>query len=129
MQDILVNHLPRVKEGLEAGYCDENQVLVIYDHLVRVRIIQEEQAARDKQDALHMAAHAQRFISGKTKIIRELNKASQKTANQLVKDFVDAYGFPTRNYIALRPKAEARRLKAEMAAHRAERARKAGFPG
>lgn len=42
IKDILVNHLPRIKEGLEAGYVDENQVLVIYDHLVRARILKEE---------------------------------------------------------------------------------------
>ena len=41
IQDILVNHLPRVKEGLEKGYADENQVLIIYDHLVRVRLLKE----------------------------------------------------------------------------------------
>jgi len=39
--DILTNHLPRVREGLEKGYVDENQVLVIYDHCVRARILQE----------------------------------------------------------------------------------------
>jgi hypothetical protein len=41
IQDILVNHLPRIKEGLEKGYVDENQILVVYDHAVRVRILQE----------------------------------------------------------------------------------------
>lgn len=40
-QDILVNHLPRVKEGLEKGYVDENQILVIFDHAVRARMLQE----------------------------------------------------------------------------------------
>jgi hypothetical protein len=41
IKDILVNHLPRVKEGLEKGYVDENQILVIYDHAVRARILRE----------------------------------------------------------------------------------------
>jgi hypothetical protein len=40
--DILTNHLPRVKEGLEAGYVDENQILVMYDHAVRARILKEQ---------------------------------------------------------------------------------------
>jgi hypothetical protein len=41
IKDILDNHLPRVIEGLKAGYVDENQVLVIYDHAVRARILKE----------------------------------------------------------------------------------------
>jgi hypothetical protein len=42
IKDILDNHLPRVIEGLsQAGYVDENQVLVIYDHAVRARILKE----------------------------------------------------------------------------------------
>lgn len=41
IKDILLNHLPRVKEGLEKGYVDENQILVIYDHAVRARILSE----------------------------------------------------------------------------------------
>lgn len=41
VKDILVNHLPRIKEGLEKGYIDENQILVIYDHAVRARILTE----------------------------------------------------------------------------------------
>lgn len=41
IKDILNNHLPRVKEGLEKGYVDENQILVIYDHAVRARVLQE----------------------------------------------------------------------------------------
>lgn len=43
IQDIQVNHLPRVIEGLKAGYIDENQILVIYDHAVRARILREVQ--------------------------------------------------------------------------------------
>lgn len=45
VSDILVNHWPRVKEGLEKGYIDENQILVIYDHAVRARILQEQHDA------------------------------------------------------------------------------------
>lgn len=41
IRDILVNHLPRVQEGLEKGYVDENQILIIYDHAVRARILTE----------------------------------------------------------------------------------------
>lgn len=42
LKDILHNHLPRVKEELEKGYIGENQILVIYDHAVRARILQEQ---------------------------------------------------------------------------------------
>lgn len=48
IKDILVNHLPRVKEGLEKGYVDENQILVIYDHAVRARVLIE----RHKEEIL-----------------------------------------------------------------------------
>lgn len=41
IQDILANHLPRIKEGLEKGYVDENQILIVYDHAVRARILNE----------------------------------------------------------------------------------------
>lgn len=41
IQDLLTNHLPRVAEGLRKGYVDENQILVMYDHAVRARILQE----------------------------------------------------------------------------------------
>lgn len=30
IRDILENHLPRVIEGLQKGYVDENQILVVY---------------------------------------------------------------------------------------------------
>lgn len=39
--DIRVNHLPRVIEGLDKGYIDENQIMVILDHAYRARILQE----------------------------------------------------------------------------------------
>jgi hypothetical protein len=42
IKDILTNHWPRVKDGLEKGYIDENQILVIYDHAVRARLLQEQ---------------------------------------------------------------------------------------
>lgn len=41
ISDLLVNHLPRVQEGFEKGYVDENQILVMYDHAVRARILTE----------------------------------------------------------------------------------------
>lgn len=45
VNDILVNHLPRIREGLEKGYIDENQVLIVYDHCVRARILNNESLA------------------------------------------------------------------------------------
>lgn len=41
IKDILDNHLPRIIEGLKAGYVDENQILVVYDHAVRARVLKE----------------------------------------------------------------------------------------
>lgn len=49
IRDIQDNHLPRVIEGLRAGYVDENQILVIYDHLVRVRMLKEATSAEVMQ--------------------------------------------------------------------------------
>lgn len=46
IEDILVNHLPRVVDGLKKGYVDENQILVIYDHAVRARILMEQVIGR-----------------------------------------------------------------------------------
>jgi hypothetical protein len=40
IKDIKDNHWPRVAEGLDKGYIDENQILVIFDHAVRARILQ-----------------------------------------------------------------------------------------
>jgi hypothetical protein len=48
IKDILVNHLPRVQEGLEKGYVDENQILVMYDHAVRARILTEQDQANSE---------------------------------------------------------------------------------
>ena len=42
IQDMLTNHLPRIEEGLRKGYVDENQILVLYDHAVRARVLGEE---------------------------------------------------------------------------------------
>lgn len=41
IKDVLVNHLPRIQDGLEKGYVDENQILIVYDHAVRARILLE----------------------------------------------------------------------------------------
>lgn len=41
IQDILENHLPRIIDGLKSGYIDENQILVVYDHAVRARVLKE----------------------------------------------------------------------------------------
>lgn len=42
IKDLLVNHLPRMEEGLKKSYVDENQILVMYDHAVRARILTEQ---------------------------------------------------------------------------------------
>lgn len=47
--DILENHLPRIKEGLERGYVDENQILIVYDHAVRARILIEESKKQESK--------------------------------------------------------------------------------
>ena len=39
LKDIEISHIPRVLEGLGKEYIDENQILVLYDHAVRLRII------------------------------------------------------------------------------------------
>ena len=41
IKDIKANHLPRFIEGLDSGYIDENQLLVIFDHAVRARVFME----------------------------------------------------------------------------------------
>lgn len=41
IQDILINHLPRISQGLKQGYVDENQALIVFDHLVRARQLKE----------------------------------------------------------------------------------------
>lgn len=46
IKDLLINHLPRVQEGLQKGYVDENQILVMYDHAVRARVLQESDGER-----------------------------------------------------------------------------------
>lgn len=48
IKDLLTNHLPRVQEGLEKGYVDENQILVMYDHAVRARILREQDGTYSK---------------------------------------------------------------------------------
>jgi hypothetical protein len=40
-EDVLANHLPRVMEGMKAGYVDENQLMVCLDHAMRARIMEE----------------------------------------------------------------------------------------
>ncbi len=41
IDDILINHLPKVKESLETGYIDENQALIVFDHMVRIRTLRD----------------------------------------------------------------------------------------
>lgn len=57
ISDILVNHLPRIEEGLRKGYVDENQILVIYDHAVRARVLTEHSKTEspDLKSALELA--------------------------------------------------------------------------
>lgn len=52
IKDILDNHLPRIIEGLKAGYVDENQILVVYDHAVRARVLKEH--AQDDKDSARL---------------------------------------------------------------------------
>lgn len=66
--DILHNHLPRIKEGLEKGYVDENQVLIVYDHLVRARILEEIANGEFAEDAKKIVQH----IDNLEKINQEL---------------------------------------------------------
>ncbi|MEO0793508.1 MAG: hypothetical protein AAFX93_00010 [Verrucomicrobiota bacterium] len=47
-----MNHIPRVIDGLKRGYVDENQILVIYDHAVRARILTEHANENRWRDAL-----------------------------------------------------------------------------
>lgn len=66
MQDILVNHLPRVQAGFEQDYVDENQILVIYDHAVRARIlIEQEQENKQLLKRMERMEKALRTISVK----------------------------------------------------------------
>lgn len=39
--DICNNHLPRLEKAMNADYPDENQALIVYDHMVRIRNLQE----------------------------------------------------------------------------------------
>jgi uncharacterized protein with PIN domain len=41
IKDIEANHLPQIKEGLERGYIDQNQIRVIHYHAVRARDLME----------------------------------------------------------------------------------------
>lgn len=60
IKDIQINHLPRVLDGLEKGYVDENQILVIYDHAVRARVLLEQDASvRPSQPSLNVEKAAQ----------------------------------------------------------------------
>jgi len=71
IQDILVNHLPRIVEGLHAGYVDENQILVMYDHAVRARLLTEHKSS-EYVEAIQ--AQIARIIAGGSKngkLIRE----------------------------------------------------------
>jgi hypothetical protein len=78
IEDILTNHLPRVIEGLKAGYVDENQVLVIYDHAVRARILKE---FAEAQPALE-------HVDNLTKLNRELEAEWKAEMAQAKANFV-----------------------------------------
>jgi len=67
VKDILMNHLPRVREGLEKGYVDENQILVIYDHAVRSRILTEHPSGSEELLSDHQW---QDMVPIKTALIR-----------------------------------------------------------
>jgi len=39
--DVKIAHFSRIKEGMEKGYVDENQAMVLIDHLYRIRCYRE----------------------------------------------------------------------------------------
>ena len=41
LKDIQTHHLSRIMDGIEKGYPDENQGMIVIDHLMRVRIYDE----------------------------------------------------------------------------------------
>jgi hypothetical protein len=84
--DILVNHLPRIKDGLEKGYVDENQILVVYDHAVRARVLQEYDFEADAATISAGIEHPDNLA----KINRELEKEWQ--AEIAAKKQIEAQG-------------------------------------
>jgi hypothetical protein len=94
IQDILTNHLPRVIEGLKAGYVDENQVLVIYDHAVRARILKEFAEAQPVLEHTDNLAKLNRQLEAEWKRELELEKAEQ-TQGKTVGDIPPMINVPT----------------------------------
>jgi hypothetical protein len=85
IEDILTNHLPRIKEGLEKGYVDENQILVVYDHAVRARVLQEydfEADAKRISDALARNL-ALRASHGKPAHVDALDEINRELAAEI----------------------------------------------
>ena len=74
IKDILTFHLPRVKEGLEKGYVDENQILVIYDHAVRARILGEQEGLYDEVNA-KLEGAKNTFIHELTQLVGDHGRA------------------------------------------------------
>jgi hypothetical protein len=77
IKDILDNHLPRVIEGLKLGYVDENQVLVIYDHAVRARILKEFAEAQPALEQMDNLGRLNRELEAEWKRELELEKIEQ----------------------------------------------------
>jgi len=40
-QDVRFGHMARVMDGVKQGYADENQAMIVVDHLMRIRIYKE----------------------------------------------------------------------------------------
>lgn len=40
-QDVQIGHMSRVMDGVRLGYADENQAMIVVDHLMRIRIYKE----------------------------------------------------------------------------------------
>jgi hypothetical protein len=77
IQDILTNHLPRVVEGLKAGYVDENQVLVIYDHAVRARILKEFAEAQPALEEMDNLGKLNRELEAEWRLEKQIEQQGE----------------------------------------------------
>jgi hypothetical protein len=83
IKDILDNHLPRIREGLEKGYPDENQVLVVYDHMVRVRVMREIALGVTPEPSVATSVATYRGIPVTPQQVAELRKVERETLKAL----------------------------------------------
>lgn len=82
IKDILDNHLPRIVEGLKLGYVDENQVLIIYDHAVRARILKEFAKAQPALEHVDNLARLNRELEAEWRA-EMLEKTQGKTVGDI----------------------------------------------